>query len=333
MPTGLSYKQLDAWDSELLCQAIERVYGSTYPIPEFYDPAYIHAAITEQKLHSIIALDERREVVGCMSTVLEQTGDYTADASALMIAPEYRGQGIVSQLGHHSMGNYQRLGLGGLHLYALALHDLVQNQSQKAGATVTGILPAWFSRQARIAGYDYPEARIGAVTLFMPLASMPYRSVYLPQRHQSPLSDIYTQLNLSRQLQTLPKSAALPASSTYQIESKSANLQQRVIVTRVGADFQVQVAQLLVKARGVASEVVYIDLPLSDPNVSIATEQARDLGFFFGAVMVDRCGGDKLRLQSYAAEVAAPDHMVIASDRARRLRDYILADRPASTVP
>jgi hypothetical protein len=57
MPKGLTYRQLDALDSELLCQGIERVYGHTYPIPEFYDPQYIHAAITQKKLHSIVAMN------------------------------------------------------------------------------------------------------------------------------------------------------------------------------------------------------------------------------------------------------------------------------------
>lgn len=79
-----------------------------------------------------------------MSTVLEQTGDFTADGTAMMIAPEYRARvsraGNRAQLGHHSIDIYQRLGLGGLHLCALALQELVQNQSEKAGAIVTGIL-------------------------------------------------------------------------------------------------------------------------------------------------------------------------------------------------
>lgn len=66
-------------------------------------------------------------------------------------------------------GIYNRLGLGGLYLYALALHELVQNQSQKSGAAVTGVPPAWFSQSAKVAGYDYPDARIGAMALLMPV--------------------------------------------------------------------------------------------------------------------------------------------------------------------
>ena len=108
-----------------------------------------------------------------------------------MIAPEYRGQGIVARLGSEMVATYRQLGLGGLHLYALALHDLVQNQSQDAGAVVTGVLPAWFSSNASISGYDYPDTRIGAVTLFMPLAALPKRVCYLPAIYRQVLQQLY----------------------------------------------------------------------------------------------------------------------------------------------
>lgn len=56
------------------------------------------------------------DVVGCMSTVVEQPGDFTADSSAMMAAPEYRGQGIVTGLGEKMIETYSYLDLGGLHL-------------------------------------------------------------------------------------------------------------------------------------------------------------------------------------------------------------------------
>ena len=132
----ISYQLLEPADSGLLCLGIERVYADSYPIPEFYDASWLANAIARGLLHSVVARNAAGEVVGCMSTVLEVAGDHTADGSALMICPEYRGRGIVAQLGHHSVAVYQRLGIHGLHLYALALHDLVQNQSGRAGARV-----------------------------------------------------------------------------------------------------------------------------------------------------------------------------------------------------
>lgn len=327
MPEPLSYRQLEPCDSKLLVQGIERVYGDTYPVPDFYDQGYIAGAIKQQRLHSVVALNSASEVVGCMSTVLEQVGDYTADGSALMVAPEYRGHGIVAQLGHYSVEIYRRLGLGGLHLYALALHDLVQNQSGRAGAVVTGILPAWFSKRATVAGYDYPDARIGAVTLYMPLAGLPARSCYLPARHATVLGQIYARLDIPRSLLE-PPAIPLPDSAAFRTEHKPANQQVRATCLRIGADFEMALQNIFPRDNGRAVEVEYLDLPLQDPGIGEAVDTASEQGFFFGALMVDRCGCDHLRLQRFPADLAAPASMVLATPEARSLLDYLLADAP-----
>lgn len=324
---GVRYRQLSADDAGLLARGIGRVYGDTYPVPEFYDPQWLASAIESRLLHSIVALDESSEVVGCMSTVLEVPGDFTADGSALMIAPEFRGQGIVAELGQHSLVIYRQLGLSGLHLYALALHDLVQNQSGRAGAVVTGVLPAWFNRNARVAGYDYPDARIGAVALYMPLASGPARTCYLPADYEAILRKIYGELSLERFLKPCLEEGVLPAHTSSTLDLKPANRQLRLVVDRIGEDFPAVISRQLQRVSTDQYEVLYLDLPLSDAAVNRATVEARDRGFFFGALMIERRGGDRLRLQFYGPASAAAGHMVLASPQAEELLAFVMADQ------
>ena len=321
------YRQLSAADADLLARGITRVYGGTYPVPEFYDAEWLANAIESRRLHSVVALDEAGEVVGCMSTVLEVTGDYTADGSALMIAPEFRGQGIVAELGQHSLVIYRQLGLSGLHLYALALHDLVQSQSGRAGAVVTGVLPAWFSREARVAGYDYPDARIGAVMLYMPLSESPARTLYLPRDYDAILRNLYSALALERFLQPCAEEGVLPTATNSTLEIKSTNRQLRLIVDRIGEDFPAVISRHLQRLSPEQFEVFYVDLPLYDPAVHRATVEARDRGFFFGALMIERRGGDRLRLQTYAVDSAAAKHMVLATRQAQELLAFVLEDQ------
>jgi GNAT superfamily N-acetyltransferase len=323
---SLEYRLLNARESELLCQGIERVYGSTYPIPEFYDATFVHAAIAEEKLYCVVAMNEEHEVVACMSTVLEAQGDVTADGSALLVAPEYRSQGIVARLGETMLGTYSQLKLGGLHLYALALHDRVQKQSQAAGAVVTGVLPAWFSRQAKVAGYDYPDARIGAVTLYMPLGILPERTCYLPRRYASPLNSIYERLNLRRILRPADRTTNLRTNTVLETEEKTANSQLRIIVHDVGENIASALQRIIEGSRHQQVDVIYVDIPLGDPCVDSVVETARSLGFFFGALMVDRRGSDRLRMQRYKSLITAPNNMVIASPETATLLDYILDD-------
>ena len=51
---SLEYKLLDADESELLCQGIERVYGTTYPSPEFFDSAFVENAVNSGVLHCVV---------------------------------------------------------------------------------------------------------------------------------------------------------------------------------------------------------------------------------------------------------------------------------------
>ena len=314
-------------NAQLLVSAIERVYGNTYPIPEFYDAGYIARAIDAGLLSTVVARGQRGEIAGCMSTVLEMPGDVTADGSALMVAEEYRGQGITALIGERMVEVYQQLGLGGLHLYALALHDRVQNQSGAAGAVVTGVLPAWFSRQARVTGYDYPDARIGAVCLYMPLGALPARTVYLPAPYAQVLRGIYAELPAERDLQDCTETVQFPACTVLSLEDKPRNGQRRVLLERTGSDFDSVLAELLHDCDEAGREVIYLDIPLADPGCERAVQVARAQGMFFGALMVDRRGCDRLRMQRYDDILAAPDYMVLATPQARALLDFVQVDR------
>lgn len=310
----------------MLSSCIRNVYGETYPIPDFYDPSYIRDSIEARKLYSVVAINKEGQIVGNLSTILEKVGDFTADGSALMVSREYRGQGILWKLGEKMAETYQDQGIAGLHLYALALHDIVQNQSQNAGAVVTGILPGYFSRKVKASGYEYPDARIGSVTLYMPLAPLPKRASYIPDVYSGVLSDTYVRLGLDRDLIAADEKPFLPAKTSYFIDSKAANKHLRVVIKRIGMDLIDVVRQHLPKLAPPEYEVVYLDLPLSDPAVGYAVENVRQLRFFYGALMIERCGSDWLRLQRYDRHLVAPEAMKIASEVGANLLSFILSD-------
>lgn len=75
-------------------------------------------------------------------------------------------------------------------------------------------------------------------------------------------------------------------------------------------------------------EVSYIDLPLDNPNIDLAVEISRKQGFFFGGLLVERCGCDRLRLQKVQPELFDPAGLSIASERGGELLKFILGDMP-----
>lgn len=307
------------------------MYGDTYPIESFYDAAYLRSSMEAGLLHCVVALDDGQRVQGCMSTVLESVGGLTADGSALLVAPEFRSQGVVAQLGHHMVETYQQLGLCGLHLYALGLHDRVQKQSGAAGAVVTGLLPAWFSKRAKVAGYAYPDARIGAVTLLMPLAVFPDRRIYLPAQYHQVLSWLCARLPMSRHIEPAETSPAPSERSRISCDLGVQNLQRKLLLQTIGDDLESVLADHLVQSAAMGEEVVYLDIPLATAASGYAATCANKLGFFFGALMVERGGTDRLRMQRYIKTLAAPRHMVVASVEAQELLEFVLTDQQLVT--
>ncbi|MEM9255317.1 MAG: hypothetical protein AAGA91_07710 [Pseudomonadota bacterium] len=327
--TSLSFHTLSAAQGSLLADGIRRVYGDTYPMTDLYDMDYVRRMINGGLLHTVVAMNGDSEVVGQMSTVLEEVGDVTADGSALMVDSAYRGLGITQALGEAMLGVYQDCSICGLHLYALAIHQRVQKKSIGAGAAVTGILPAWFHAKSSIEGYRHPSGyRIGAVPLYMPLKSLPYRESYIPPVYSEVLTSIYESLEIERKLIPAPDRLPDSAQTKVTVEDKPSNGHYRLRVDRIGGDFLERLSHV---SDGVSGhrEVIYIDLPLADHAISYAVKEARTRGFFFGSLMVDRCGSDRLRLQSYSKHCVMPDAMVIHGPQGENLLELVLEEQRA----
>ena len=121
----------------------------------------------------------------------------------------------------------------------------------------------------------------------------------------------------------------MPVESVLRIDDKPANAQIRIILDGTGVDLGRLLEQTLNSALERGREVIYLDVSLADPAVDAAVEIARNNGFFFGALLVDRLGCDRLRLQCYDPAVAAPNSMVVATEQGQALLDYIVEDQAA----
>ena len=161
----------------------------------------------------------------------------------------------------------------------------------------------------------------------MPLGALPARTVYLPAHYQQVLSDIYAELPAEREQRACSANVQLPARTSMSVEETPLNGQRRLLLERAGSDSGVLLSQQLQAGSESCTEVVYLDIPLADPGCEHAVRVAREQGMFFGALMVDRRGCDRLRLQRYDEALAAPDHMVVATPQARALLDFVQADR------
>ena len=194
----IEYRLLRAQEAPELVAFVEKLYGETYPHDLLYDAQRVGSLIGAGRLCCSVAIDAAGGIVGHLATYYEYDGDITADGIAGMVAPEFRGSGMMSRLPGPMFPRCESEQLAGLHLYAVTLHDISQRRSASAGAVVTGVLLQDWPGEYTVEGFSETLrlARMPIVTLFMPFFpdSIPLRTVYSPPRWRDTLESMYHHL-------------------------------------------------------------------------------------------------------------------------------------------
>lgn len=314
-------------DAEALSRCVVSCYGDSYPGREFYDPEKISSFLSNGLMHSQIAITREGEVVGHLGIMLEHIGDITADAIAGFVAPEYRGSNTMFRLGVNLNIVQQELYLIGLQMYALMLHTITQKKALAVGGIETGLLPAHFPASTKPKGFERSDDknRIPAMLIYVPLRPAPERTVFIPKRYVDIISRLYKQLKYIRLMKETENSRIKKPSSVTIIKKQGLGIAQ-IQVKQPGHDLADMIARLQKQVRIEGIEVMYVDLPLCDPDSATLIEDLRSLGLFYGGVVIERGGGDMLRLQGLLNAHIAPNADIIVSQNGRDLLDLVMGD-------
>lgn len=335
-PPSVRYELLSPETVEALQECIRRTYGETYPFRWLYDRAAVEMRLREGWLVDAIARASDGRVVGTIGLLLASphnaSGDYTADSLAAMVDPDFRGHDVMLGMGAELYRGFRPYGLAGIHLYALALHDVVQRKSTASGdAQPTGVLPSYFDRDVRVAGFDTGGRRVGAVMLFQPVANVsPRRAMTLPTRYAEPLREIYDRLPLPRDHRSAHDvtrgRSPLAERSACEISVEPANREAKLRVRRTGADLARRFDALIARGVDESLSALYVDLALDDAAIDVGVAAANAAGFSFGALVPERFHTDWLRLQRFDPSEVSLSSMVVAGDAARRLLALVKDD-------
>jgi serine/threonine-protein kinase RsbW len=314
-------------DAEALSRCVTSCYGDSYPGREFYDPKKIRSFLSQGLMHSQIAVTREGEVVGHLGIMLEHIGDITADAIAGFVAPDYRGSNTMFRLGLNLNIVNQELHLIGLQMYALMLHTITQKKALAVGGVETGLLTAYFPASTKPKGFERSDdkSRIPAMLMYVPLRPAPERTVFIPERYADIISHLYKQLKYIRLMKEAENSRSTKPASVTIVKKPGLGIAQ-VKVHQPGYDLPDITMRLQQQFRLEDVGAMYVDLPLWDPASATLVEDLRSLGLFYGGVVIERGGGDLLRLQGLLNAHIAPDADIIVSQSGRELLDFVMGD-------
>lgn len=311
-------------DATALTLCFRRCYGDTYPAAELYDPEAIRRRLGEGTLRSVVAVTATGEIVGHTALSVRDVGASVAEAGNTVVDPAYRGRGLLRELGLMLAERCRADGFAGFVHYPTTAHEFMQRASVSAGGIETGVMLGYVAESAEYLGIGdkRPAGRLAATVVYQPIAPLPRREVILPARHRGLLKELYEALGADRTVGT-GRRPLVDRSSVHSAHSPREGI-LRHTVAAIGADLGEEILAL----PGPQPALTLIDLPLADPGVDHSVEALARSGFLYGGLLPGfAASGDVLRLQRVGEEAGGADRPDLANAGARRLLDYIIADR------
>lgn len=310
-----------------LARCIYRVYGYSYPHEDIYYPKKFASLIESGLVKSCVAVTDSGEVVGHLGIFLETPEDKVGESALAAVDPRFRGQGLFPRMKKLMMKEACQHKLLGLYSRAVTAHIASQKSNVKMGSKLTGFIlahspPTAIFKKMETGTDDY---RRSVALFYVPVAEDWGRKVYIPQKHGEILENIYSHLELQRDL-IYPISLKIPLESQSQIHSHLLPEMGSVFlrVNKFGVNFmdelRLQIQEMLIK--GV--ELIVLNLPLEDPATALLCHKVEELGFFFSGIMPEFLNGDALTLQYLNNVSFDPSKVAVYSDFGCEIFSYVV---------
>ncbi len=313
-------------DGVALARCMYRCYGYTY-WESVYIPEKMRELLASGLRASVVADTPDGEIVGHLALMKEQADSRVAEIGQAVVDPRCRGRKLFEQMKTQFIDYSQNAGLYGLYSEAVALHPYSQKGNHALGSTETGILLAHAPQTLSYRQIQEQQTqRITTVLFYLRTNDEPERTVYPPFHHKSMVARIFEYGHFRRKIERPSAREALNIGESAQIDV-NVNVDFGIGVLRVarwGADIQDLIRVRLRELCLSRLDVIFVDLPLSDPATSAFCAPIEALGFFFAGVVPELAGGDVLRLQYLNNVSVDPSKVVVVSDFAKELFKYVL---------
>ena len=320
-----TFRRMKPDEAVQVSQLMYRAYGNTYFNEDVYYPDRVAAQNANNSVLSFVAAGADGWLAGHYALELNQDGP-VAEGGQAVVDPAHRGRGLLDRMKDAALEEAQRLNLAGWYADAVSVHTMTQQSNLKHGARLTcadlAIAPA--TEQFRNIETDMPQ-RVTCLLFFHWLRPAAPRTVYVPARHREIVAAIYANLACPVEFGT-PEPASGHGTLKVTIDSGAAKAFVRA--EQLGADSAhlIRHAKREIIERSHA-EVVYAELPLSDPATPGISEDLEAEGFgFLGIAPCFGARGDLLRL-SYLVEPLQREPIKTVDDFTAKLVDYALVEQ------
>jgi anti-sigma regulatory factor (Ser/Thr protein kinase) len=309
-----------------ISRCIYRVYGYTYMHEACYYPDKITKMNESGELVSVVALDTHGDVVGHYA--LERPRPMpVAERGIAVVSPAHRGRGIMEKMRVLLEEEAKRVGLSGVYSQAVTTHTRSQRVNEGFGSKVCGITLAGGPstiKFKKLHTSEHPQ-RVTWVLYHTYVVQPTLAIVHAPPQHRDIIERIYANLEAPvefRDPQSLEGYGHLSISYNAVIKSGT------IFVDQIGVDTPSEIRRAREDLCDIAgAEVVYVYLPVAQPETPALCDAAEKAGFYFSGIAPGSVPeGDALVMQ-YVHVPLDMSQIQVANPFGQELLKYVAADR------
>ena len=303
-----------------------KTHGYTFFDDHIYYPERLVAMNRNSEMISAVAVTRENVFMGHAALLYQYPDDTCAELTFVFVNVEFRGQGALNRLVDYLFNVPKKRELRGIYAYAVTNHPFTQKSMIKFQINDCGILLATSPASWKFKGIseDYAQ-RISVALGFRYMMPPAVHTLYPPEHHKEMIAKIFTCLGASPVYQ-VPEGSEPACTGSEPVILLGVNELEscaEIFISEYGTDVIRQTRKILKGycLQGIAA--VNLFLRLEDPCTYRMTEEFEKLGFFFAGILPESRIGDALILQYLNNVELDYGQIVLVSDMAKELLDYI----------
>lgn len=307
-------------DAHGITRLYYEIYDKNFPVKRVYSVEETIKCNQSGEHHNIVAVTQAGEVVGTIALQAHAPNKNIYEAGQLMVSRGYRSSNIAQRLSRYCSEIVHTVYHAPVSFSSsVTNHRFTQRAAVAFKYKVTGIEVECMSSDAYQKENAGRETNVSLV-IFFNIHEKTSCNAYLPPVYKEMISDIYTRLEVTRNVLTGGSVASSSKKDEFVLLEKKFI---RMNFSQIGTDFETYIKE---KEKELGKGwIIQVCLNLGDPASTDAVSSLRKMGYFFGSVLPCWFNTDGLLMQKVPQQPVWQD-MLLYGKETKRLHAFIQAD-------
>lgn len=311
-------------------------HGYTFFDDHIYYPDRLIELNKSEQMISAVAITRENVFMGHAALVYPSLNERIAELTFIFVNREYRGQGCMVKLSDFLFCCPKIYPLDGIYVYSVTNHEFTQRGVLGFGIRDCGLLLASSPETWVFKGIASENLQRISVALSFKYLSAPLPlTLYPPPHHMNMIGKLYDNIGARDYCFSAPENTKVEFSdeiAVIETEFLATENCAEIHIFRYGANILHETKKIVRDLCLKHVAAIQLFLPLAAPLTFSLAAEFEAMGFFFAGILPLSAIGDALILQYLNNVVVDYDKIVLYTDLAKEIRDYVRSHDPYLTL-